>query len=145
MPLRRRRTAPKIRAVRTARDLIEEAKKKITLLPCEEARRRLEEGGNPTVLIDVREEVEYEMVRLGGSVHIPRGVLEIMVEHEYPDRSTPILLYCAKGDRSALAALALQSLGYGNVASIDGGLHAWREKGFSILIPSQQQGPGSGI
>jgi len=130
---------------RTARDLIREAKRKITLISCEEAMRSLHDVENAPVLIDVREEFEYEMIRLGGSVHISRGTLEMTVEHEYPDRNTAMLIYCSSGDRSALAALTLKELGYRNVASIDGGLHAWQEKGLPVVIPSQQSGPGSGI
>ena len=56
----------------------------------------------------------------------------MMVEHEYPDRNTPILLYCGRGDRSALAALTLKRLGYRNVASVEGGLNGWREKGLPV-------------
>jgi rhodanese-related sulfurtransferase len=125
--------------------LIEEAKGKITLISCEEAARQLKDTGDPPILIDVREEYEFEMARLGGSVHVARGNLEMVVEHEYPDRKTPIVVYCSRGDRSALAALTLKQLGYRHVASIDGGLHAWREKGLPVVIPREQRGPGSGI
>jgi rhodanese-related sulfurtransferase len=131
--------------VRTARDLIEEAKRRIDLVSCEEARRRLESEVHPPVLIDVREEYEYEISRLGGSVHVSRGVLEMVIEHDYPDRATPMLVYCARGERSALAAAALGELGYTSVASIEGGLHEWQEKGFPVVVPTEQRGPGSGI
>jgi rhodanese-related sulfurtransferase len=129
----------------SARDLIEEAKRRVTLISCDAAKLRLEDSENAPVLIDVREEFEYEMARLGGSVHISRGTLEMAIEHDYPDRNTPIVLYCSSGDRSALAALTLQAMGYHDVASIDGGLHAWQEKNFPVVVPTQQRGPGSGI
>jgi rhodanese-related sulfurtransferase len=132
------------KAFRTARDLVREAKRKVTLISCEEAMRRLEQVENAPVLIDVREELEHEMIRLGESVHISRGTLEMTVEHDYPDRNTPILLYCSSGNRSALAALTLKSMGYRHVATIDGGLHAWQEKGLPVVFPAQQSGPGSG-
>jgi rhodanese-related sulfurtransferase len=138
---RRKETIP----ARSAGDLIQEAKRRVALVSCEEARRRLEDTSNAPVLIDVREEFEYEMVRLGGSVHISRGTLEMAVEHDYPDRNTPILLYCSSGDRSALAGITLQTMGYHHVSSLDGGLHAWQEKKFPVVTPSQQSGPGSGI
>ena len=125
--------------------MIDEAKREIVLISCEEANRRIVDPEKPPVLIDVREEFEYETVRLGESVHISRGVLEMMVEHEYPDRNTPILLYCSRGERSALAALTLKRMGYRNVASIEVGLNGWREKGLPVVIPSEQHGPGSGI
>jgi rhodanese-related sulfurtransferase len=145
MPRQPKRDNVVAKPFRTARDLIREAKRKITLISCEEAMRSLENVENAPVLIDVREEFEYEMIRLGGSFHISRGTLEMTVEHEYPDRNTPILIYCSSGDRSALAALTLSKLGYRHVASIEGGLHAWQEKGLPVVIPSRHSGPGSGI
>ncbi len=145
MPRRPKQSARKKNLIRSAQDFIDEAKREIVVISCEEANRRIEDPEKTPVLIDVREEFEYETVRVGGSVHISRGVLEMMVEHEYPDRNTPILLYCSRGERSALAALTLNRMGYRNVASIEGGLNAWREKGLPVVIPSEQHGPGSGI
>ena len=145
MARRPTKRARKANAFRTAQDLIEAAKRKITLVSCEETARLLDSVENVPVLIDVREEFEYDMVRLGGSVHICRGVLEMVVEHEYPDRNTPMLIYCSRGDRSALAALTLRTLGYRHVRSIEGGLHRWQEKGLPVVVPNQQRGPGSGI
>lgn len=132
-------------ALHTAHDLIAAAKRRITQVSCQEAVQRLANTAHPPVLVDVREEYEYEMVRLAGGVHISRGVLEMEIEHEYPDRDTPLLLYCSRGDRSALAALTLQQLGYRDVASIGGGLHAWQEQGLPVILPRQEGGSGSGI
>jgi rhodanese-related sulfurtransferase len=67
------------------------------------------------------------------------------VEHDYPDRDTAMILYCSRGDRSALAGVTLRELGYMTVASIDGGLHAWRQKDLPVVVPAEQRGPGSGI
>ena len=131
--------------VPTVRDLIEAAKRQIEVVSCEDAARRLEAGDPPCVLIDVREEWEYDLAHIGGSVHICRGMLEISIEQDYPDRETPLLLYCTRGERSALAAAALLGLGYRHVGSIDGGLHAWRERSLPVVVPSEQRGPGSGI
>lgn len=130
---------------RSARELIETARAQIVEVGCQEAVARLEAGEKALVLIDVREEHEHDMVRLGGSVHVARGSLEMVVEHDYPDRDTPMILYCAAGDRSALAAATLQEMGYRNVSSLRGGLHAWRDAGFPVLVPAEQRGPGSGI
>ena len=132
------------RPARTVRELIEAAKQRIEIVSCEEAAARLERAA-PPILIDVREEYEYEVAHIGGAVHICRGTLEMSVEHDYPDRATPFLLYCSRGDRSALAASVLRDLGYVHVASIDGGLHEWREKDLPLVVPSEQRGPGSGI
>jgi len=131
--------------IRTVHELIEDAKRKIELIPCDEAARRLEREPAENVLVDVREEYEFEMAHIGGAVHICRGTLEMSIEHDYPDRGTRLILYCSRGDRSALAAAMLRELGYRNVASIDGGLHAWREKELPVVVPAEQRGPGSGI
>jgi len=131
--------------VRTTQQLIDDAKRRIELVTCEEAARRLDVEDPPPVLIDVREEYEYELSHIGGSVHICRGTLEMSVEHDYPDRSTALILYCGRGDRSALAGGTLRRLGYRRVASIDGGLHAWQERNLPVVVPAEQRGPGSGI
>lgn len=115
------------------------------MISCEEAAARLERGPASPVLVDVREEYEYEVAHIGGAVHICRGTLEMSVENDYPDRETQLILYCSRGDRSALAGAVLRELGYRSVASIDGGLHAWREKDLPLVVPSEQRGPGSGI
>ena len=114
-------------------------------MDCREAAALLAAGEGPPVLIDVREEHEHELMRLAGSVHIARGTLEMAIEHDVPDRDAAIIVYCASGDRSALAAATLQEMGYPNVASLRGGLHAWRDEGLPVLIPAEQRGPGSGI
>lgn len=130
--------------VRSAADLVADAKRHIREVPIPEAFARLGEANAP-VLVDVREEYEHEMVRLGGSVHVARGALEMTIEHDYPDRDTDLLLYCSRGDRSALAAWTLTQMGYRRVASLEGGLHAWREHGLPVVLPGSVGSEGSGI
>src|SRR5579883_2033583 len=77
------------------------------------------------ILIDVREQNEYEEGYIPGAKWIPRGFLELRIEDQVPDKETPILLYCAGGTRSALAAKALKELGYSSVQSMAGGFGAW--------------------
>jgi len=143
--MHRRRTSRHRPPIRSVRELIESAKRGIEVVSCEEATHRLEGAEGSPVLIDVREEHEYDLAHIGGAVHICRGTLEMEVEHDHPDRATAMILYCSRGDRSVLAAATLRQLGYSNVASIDGGLHAWREKGLPVVVPAEQRGPGSGI
>jgi rhodanese-related sulfurtransferase len=143
--MQERRKSGRPTRIRTVRELIESAKRKIEVISCEEAARRLEGEKSGPVLIDVREEHEYELAHIGGAVHICRGTLEMEVEHDYPDRATQVILYCSRGDRSALAGVTLRELGYTTVASIDGGLHAWRQKDLPVVVPAEQRGPGSGI
>ena len=75
----------------------------------------------PPVLIDVREGDEYNEGYIPGATWIPRGKLELRIEDAVPDREQEIVLYCAGGNRSALAAKALAELGYGKVSSMAGG------------------------
>ena len=89
----------------------------------------------PPILLDVREADEYAQGAVPGAVHIPRGYLELRVENEAPDRSHPIVVYCAGGVRSALAAHALQQLGYSDVVSMAQGFTGWKNAGLPFSMP----------
>jgi molybdopterin/thiamine biosynthesis adenylyltransferase/rhodanese-related sulfurtransferase len=96
------------------------------------------------VLVDVREESEWEQGYLPGAVHISKSYVEQAIEAEVPDRDTRVILYCAGGVRSLFAAQALEQLGYTNVASMSGGFQAWKSAGFRwdtpvILTAEQKQ------
>jgi molybdopterin/thiamine biosynthesis adenylyltransferase/rhodanese-related sulfurtransferase len=86
-------------------------------------------------LIDVREADEYAQGTIPGAVHIPRGFLEIRIERAVPDRDAPVVVYCASGTRSVLAARSLAELGYTNVRSLAGGFTAWKRAGLSWEQP----------
>ncbi len=81
-------------------------------------------------LIDVREAAEHAQGMIPGTVHIPRGFLELRIERAVPDREAPVVLYCASGTRSVLAARSLVELGYTNVRSLAGGFTAWKRAGL---------------
>ncbi|ROH89008.1 sulfurtransferase [Stagnimonas aquatica] len=88
---------------------------------------------NPAIrLIDTREESEYAAGHVRGAEWIGKGVIERDIEAKHPDKSTPLYLYCGGGFRSALAADALQQMGYSEVVSVDGG---WRE--LKGLLPTE--------
>jgi molybdopterin/thiamine biosynthesis adenylyltransferase/rhodanese-related sulfurtransferase len=87
------------------------------------------------VWIDVREADEWQEGHLPGAVHVPRGYLESRVEGVAPHRSTPVVLYCASGARSAFSAKTLQELGYENVHSLAGGFTDWKRNGLEIVMP----------
>ncbi|WP_199611204.1 rhodanese-like domain-containing protein [Flocculibacter collagenilyticus] len=87
---------------------------------------------NQLNLIDVREESEWQQGHWPSAVHIGKGVIERDIEKRFPDFATPLYLYCGGGYRSALAADALQKMGYNNVFSVDGGYRAWSEAGYPI-------------
>ncbi len=97
-----------------------------------------------TMLIDIREPAEFQRGHLPGAMLLPRGLLEFeihgLVERVRPDLSTPaeeqpIVLYCGTGGRSALAAEALESMGYRKVRSMAGGIVAWAQAGLPIHTP----------
>ncbi len=88
--------------------------------------------GDQFVLVDVREESEFNAARIPGAVHIGKGVIERDIEAKIPDTAAPIVLYCGGGYRSALAALNLQQMGYTNVISMDGGFRSWKEAGLAV-------------
>ncbi len=88
--------------------------------------------GEKFVLVDVREESEFAKDHLPGAVHLGKGVIERDIEQRVPDTSTPLVLYCGGGYRSALAADNLQKMGYTNVISMDGGIRDWRAKQYPL-------------
>jgi rhodanese-related sulfurtransferase len=113
---------------KTGAQLIEEAKGRIAELAPADAVRGVAAG---TVFLDVREPNEWNLGHVPGAVHIARGQLEGKVEGMI-DRSTPVVVYCASGNRSALAAETMQVMGYGAVQSLAGGFRGWVEAGGEI-------------
>ena len=92
--------------------------------------------GNGIVLVDVRESEEWDAGHIPGAKHVPRGYLESRIEGAAPDRSQRVVLYCASGQRSALAASTLkEQLGYENVASMNGGITLWKDRGYTVEVP----------
>ena len=85
--------------------------------------------------IDVRESTETADGHVPGALLIPRGFLELRIEDQIPNRDEPILIYCAAGTRSLLAARSLRELGYTNVTSLDGGFRAWKNAGLRFDVP----------
>lgn len=93
-------------------------------------------GGNGVVLIDVREQHEFEEAHLPGAKHVPRAYLESRIEQAAPDKNARVVLYCATGQRSALAADTMErQLGYTNVQSMNGGITLWRDRGYPFVRP----------
>ena len=84
------------------------------------------------LIVDVREKDEYSKGHIRGAKHISRGVLEQKIFEIAPDCSSPILVYCAGGNRGALAADTLQKMGYQKVFSLKGGLSGWLEAGGMV-------------
>jgi rhodanese-related sulfurtransferase len=111
--------------------LVEDAKKRVRETNVDQVKARLDKG-EKLLIVDVREESEFAKDHLPGSVHLGKGILERDIEQKVPDVNAEIILYCGGGFRSALAADALQKMGYSNVLSMDGGIRVWREKGYPL-------------
>jgi rhodanese-related sulfurtransferase len=111
--------------------LVQDAKTRIQECTVDDVKRR-REAGERFVLVDVREESEWAAGHAAGAVHLSKGTIERDVEEKVPDKTTPLVLYCGGGFRSALAADNLQKMGYTNVISMDGGWRAWTQGGLPV-------------
>ena len=112
-------------------ELVARARAEIREISCDDLG-----GSSPRpIVVDIREVAEYAAGVIPGALLVPRGNLEGAISKIAPDTSTPIVLYCAVGNRSALAAQTLGAMGYGNVASLAGGIHEWRHRGGSVTMP----------
>jgi len=116
------------------RDLLAQVKTEIDEVDVPRAAEILD-GPDKPLVVDVRELDEWTQGRIPGAIHIPRGFLESRIEQAAPDRSQPILLYCAGGARSAFGAKTLGELGYESVTSLAGGYTDWKRSGFATELP----------
>ena len=117
----------------TFRELLSSVKKEIREVSVPDVKRLLDEH-SPVKLIDVREGEEFAAGKIPGAMSIPRGFLELRIE-EKAKRDEPLVLYCAGGTRSALAAKTLREMGYQNVSSMAGGYNRWSDSGFPVEKP----------
>ena len=111
--------------------IVEDARRRIREVSIDDVKVKLDRG-EQFLLVDVREESEYAKDHLPGAVHLGKGIIERDIEERVPELSTPLILYCGGGYRSALAADNLQKMGYTDVLSMDGGIRGWREKHFPL-------------
>lgn len=116
-------------SVLTKDELLRKTKAAIREISPEDVKARLGLP-QPPLLLDVREADEVATGLLSGARHIPRGFLELRIEDVERHRDREIIIYCAGGARSALAARSLEELGYKNVASMTGGFTGWKNKGL---------------
>jgi adenylyltransferase/sulfurtransferase len=121
---------------KTYKQLMEEARQSVPEVTIDEVKNRLERG-EQWALLDVREREEYREGHLDGALSLPRGFLEIRVEEALPDKSAPIIAYCAGGVRSLIAARTLKEMGYENVVSMSGGYTAWKNAGNKWVADRQ--------
>ncbi len=113
---------------KTTKNILDEARSTIRQVDIDQALRLMKEPG--TVVIDVRESDEWREGHLPTAIGIPRGFLELRIEEKVPDRGAKVIIHCAAGIRSLLAARALRELGYENVYNLIGGFNAWKDRGL---------------
>jgi rhodanese-related sulfurtransferase len=106
--------------------LCNEAKKEIEEITADDL-RLLQQSGEDFALIDVREKEESSHGTIPNAVAIPRGILELSVDQVTTDKDKKIVLYCAGGNRSALAGWMLKKMGFKNVISLQGGYRGWMQ------------------
>lgn len=109
--------------------IVAEAKSRIRETTVEDVRADLDSGAE-FVLIDTREDSEWNAAHAAGAIHLGKGIIERDIESAVPRETTKLVLYCGGGYRSALAADALQKMGYANVYSLAGGWRAWKAAGM---------------
>lgn len=109
--------------------LVNDAKSRVKQINIDEYKKMASEAH---VLIDTREDREWDQGHAKGALHMSKGVIERDIETEIPDKSARVVLYCGGGFRSALVADALQKMGYKNAISLDGGWRAWNEAGLPV-------------
>ena len=114
---------------KSGNDLIEEAKSRITEIDA--AHAIVEQTKGDSVFLDVREPAEWNLGHIPNAVHLPRGQLEGKIEGILA-RDSKIVIYCARGSRSALAADTMRQMGYNSVMSLKGGFRDWADGGGDI-------------
>ena len=123
----------------TYRELLQQTRSEISEIDASHARHRIESG--EPVVVDVREQDEWDEGHIPGAVHVPRGHLESRIERLAPDTSRPVVVYCSAGNRSAFAAKTLAELGYEDVVSLAGGFTDWKRNGFPVLLQAGLEAP----
>lgn len=111
--------------------IVADSKSRIRETTVDDVRADLD-SGTEFELIDTREESEWRLAHAAGATHLGKGIIERDIERVVPDENAKIVLYCGGGYRSALAADALQKMGYGEVFSLAGGWRAWQAAGLPV-------------
>jgi rhodanese-related sulfurtransferase len=111
--------------------LVNEAKSRVPEIDIA-AYKKVRESGEAHVLVDTREESEWQAGHVAGAIHLSKGIIERDIEAKVPDHDAKLVLYCGGGFRSALVADNLRQMGYTNAISLDGGWRALKESGLPL-------------
>jgi rhodanese-related sulfurtransferase len=131
--------------MKTFKQIVEAARQQVKeLLPWDVD--ELSRTNPDLLLLDIREECEYENYHIAHSMLVPRGILETACEDEYEDavpelivaREREIVVICRSGNRSILAAQTMQTMGYQNVKSMKTGLRGWNDYELPLINASQE-------
>jgi glyoxylase-like metal-dependent hydrolase (beta-lactamase superfamily II) len=114
--------------------LLSEAAQEVPFMSMDEVKARVAAGANDFIVLDVRERDAFEAGHIPSAQHLPRGVLELRVNEALPDPTVRIVTYCEFGKISTLAAATLRRMGFTRTVALDGGMKAWREKGFPVEL-----------
>lgn len=115
----------------TVEQLVAQAKAVVPEITVEQAKANIDKKMYK-VILDVREPKKFRGGHLTGAINIPRGLLEFKITKKIEDKTTPILVYCKKGERGALSGQTLMIMGYTNVTNMDGGWKAWVKAGYPV-------------
>jgi molybdopterin/thiamine biosynthesis adenylyltransferase len=121
---------------KTQQDFLEEARQLVPEVTVAEVAERRQRGEDVT-LLDVREKDEVRTGYINGAISVPRGFLEMQITGQIPDRDQDVVVYCAGGVRSLLAARVMREMGYQNVSSMAGGMTQWKDAGYPIVRDRQ--------
>lgn len=111
--------------------LVDDAKSRVQQIEIDEYKSMVAQG-EPHILVDTREDNEWDANHVKSAVHMSRGIIERDIIGKVPDKSTKLILYCGGGFRSALVADNLQKMGYTNAISLDGGWRALKASGLPL-------------
>lgn len=109
--------------------IVNDAKSRIRQVDIDEYQQMPRSGH---ILVDTREDNEWQAAHAEGAVHLSKGIIERDIETQIPDKSATIVCYCGGGFRSALVVDTLQKMGYENAISLDGGWRAWNQAGLAV-------------
>lgn len=112
--------------LKTLDELLAEARANVGQISVDE----LTDSGDSVILLDVRDEPDYEKEHLPNAVSLPRGYIELDIDDVAPDEDTHIVTYCGGGTRATLSAHTLKNMGYQNVSVLKGGFRGWKAAGL---------------
>ncbi len=112
--------------LKTLDELVAEARENVEQISPDE----LTDAGDSVILLDVRDEPDYEEEHLPNAVSLPRGYIELDIDDVAPEEDTHIVTYCGGGTRATLSAYTLKNMGYQNVSVLTGGFRGWKAAGL---------------